>query len=79
MARPDDECAAASCAVAGITQSGMGMGSVPFEVLIGARTRVCPGSSRWSRRELQIETKQRPLADVADAWSSPEPQNPKVG
>ena len=64
---------------AGITLSGMGMGSVPFEVLIRARNEGLPRLlAMVAAGELHIETKQRPLADVADAWASPEPSGTRV-
>ena len=64
---------------AGITLSGMGMGSVPFEVLIGARNEGLPRLlAMVAAGELHIETKQRPLTDVADAWSGPEPSGTRV-
>jgi NADPH:quinone reductase-like Zn-dependent oxidoreductase len=49
------------------------------KVLIGARNEGLPRLlAMVAAGELQIETKQRPLADVADAWSSPEPSGTRV-
>jgi len=79
MAGPTMNVPAGVLRSAGITLSGMGMGSVPFEVLIGARNEGLPRLlAMVAAGELQIETKQRPLADVADAWSSPEPSGTRV-
>ena len=55
------------------------MGSVPFEVLIRARNEGLPRLlAMVAAGELHIETKQRPLADVAEAWASPEPSGTRV-
>ena len=63
----------------GITLSGMGIGSVPFEVLNEARSTGLPRLLEMvAAGELQIQTKPRPLAEVADAWSSPEPSGTRV-
>ena len=63
----------------GIALVGLGVGSVPFEVLNAARTEGLPRLlAMIATGELHIETKQRPLAEVADAWSSPEPSGTRV-
>ncbi|HTI73730.1 MAG TPA: zinc-binding alcohol dehydrogenase family protein [Mycobacterium sp.] len=63
----------------GITLTGMGIGSVPFEVLGRARTEGLPRLlAMLAAGELQIETKQRPLAEVTDAWSGAEPSGTRV-
>jgi NADPH:quinone reductase-like Zn-dependent oxidoreductase len=63
----------------GITLVGVGIGSVPFGVLNGARNEGLPRLlAMVAAGELHIQTKQRPLAEVADAWSSPEPSGTRV-
>jgi len=63
----------------GITLVGVGFGSVPFEVLDAARTEGLPRLlAMVAAGELHIQTKQRPLAEVADAWSDPEPSGTRV-
>ena len=63
----------------GITLSGVGLGSVPFDVLTAARNNGLPRLlAMVAAGELQIKTRQRPLAEVADAWSSPEPSGTRV-
>ena len=79
MAGPTANVPAGVLRGAGITLSGMGMGSLPVEVLIGARNEGLPRLlAMVAAGELQIETKQRPLADVADAWARPEPSGTRV-
>jgi NADPH:quinone reductase-like Zn-dependent oxidoreductase len=79
MAGPTANVPAGVLRGAGITLSGLGMGSLPVEVLIGARTEGLPRLlAMVAAGELQIETKQRPLADVADAWARPEPSGTRV-
>ena len=63
----------------GITLVGVGIGSVPFEVLNGARNEGLPRLvAMVAAGELHIQTKQRALAEVADAWSSPEQSGTRV-
>ncbi len=63
----------------GITLSGMGLGSVPFDVLTSARNNGLPRLlAMVAAGELQIQTRQRPLAEVADAWASAEPSGTRV-
>ena len=63
----------------GITLSGMGLGSVPFDVLTVAHNEGLPRLlAMVAAGELHIATKQRPLAEVADAWSRPEPSGRRV-
>lgn len=63
----------------GITVCGMGLGSVPFEVLARARNEGLPRLlAMVAAGELSIETKQRPLAEVADAWAAAEPSGTRV-
>jgi NADPH:quinone reductase-like Zn-dependent oxidoreductase len=63
----------------GISLVGMGIGSVPSDVLGRARGEALPRLlAMVATGELHIETKQRPLTEVADAWSSPEPSGTRV-
>lgn len=63
----------------GITLAGVGLGSVPFEVLARARTEALPRLfAMVATGELQLRTKVCPLADVADAWTAPEPSGTRV-
>jgi NADPH:quinone reductase-like Zn-dependent oxidoreductase len=63
----------------GITLCGIGLGSVPFEVMIGARNEGLPRLlDMVAAGELHIDTKQRQLAEVADAWASAEPSGTRV-
>jgi NADPH:quinone reductase-like Zn-dependent oxidoreductase len=79
MAGPTMNVPAGVLRSAGITLSGLGMGNVPVEVLIGARNEGLPRLlAMVAAGELQIETKQRALADVADAWASSEPSGTRV-
>jgi NADPH:quinone reductase-like Zn-dependent oxidoreductase len=63
----------------GITLSGIGIGSVPPEVLARARNEALPqlldmlGDGR-----LQLQTQTRPLAEVTDAWTSKEPSGTRI-
>lgn len=62
-----------------ISLVGLGLGSVPLDVLGRARTEALPRLlAMVGAGELHIETKQRPLAEVADAWSSREPSGTRV-
>ena len=52
---------------------------MPFDVLGRARNEALPRLlAMVAAGELHIETKQRPLAEVADAWSTPEPSGTRV-
>jgi NADPH:quinone reductase-like Zn-dependent oxidoreductase len=63
----------------GITLSGVGIGSVPPEVLIRARTEALPRLfAMVADGKLELRTQARPLADVAEAWSSAEPSGTRV-
>jgi NADPH:quinone reductase-like Zn-dependent oxidoreductase len=79
MAGPTMTLAAGILRGNGITLTGMGIGSVPFEVLGRARSEGLPRLlAMVAAGELQIATRQRPLADVADAWTAPEPSGTRV-
>jgi NADPH:quinone reductase-like Zn-dependent oxidoreductase len=63
----------------GITVSGVGIGSVPPEALIQART---DGLTRMfamvAAGELELRTLARPLADVSQVWTAREPSGTRV-
>lgn len=63
----------------GITVSGVGIGSVPTEALIQARTE---GLTRMfamvAAGELELRTQARPLAEVEQVWTAREPSGTRV-
>ena len=63
----------------GITISGIGIGSVPPEELMRIRTEALPRLfAMIAAGELALTTAARPLAEVADAWTAPEPSGTRV-
>ncbi len=79
MAGPTLNLSAGILRGSGISLLGMGLGSVPFEVLARARTEALPRLlAMLAAGELHVETKQRPLAEVSDAWTAPEPSGTRV-
>jgi NADPH:quinone reductase-like Zn-dependent oxidoreductase len=63
----------------GITISGIGIGSVPPEVLMRTRTEALPRLfAMIAAGELELTTAARPLAEVADAWTAAEPSGTRV-
>lgn len=64
---------------AGIRLAGLGPGSVPFEVLMRARSEFLPRLfAMVAAGELQLTTQRRPLADVEAAWTQREPSGTRV-
>jgi NADPH:quinone reductase-like Zn-dependent oxidoreductase len=64
---------------AGVTVSGVGLGSVPPEVLARVRTEALPRLfGMVAAGELRLHTLARPLADVEHAWSAAEPSGTRV-
>ena len=64
---------------AGITMSGVGLGSVPPDVLGRVRTEALPRLfAMVGAGELQLRTLPRPLADVERAWTAAEPSGTRV-
>lgn len=63
----------------GITLCGVGIGSIPPDALVQARTE---GLARLfalvAAGELELRTVARPLAEVADAWTAAEPSGTRV-
>jgi NADPH:quinone reductase-like Zn-dependent oxidoreductase len=63
----------------GITFSGIGIGSVPPEVLMRTRTRALPRLfAMIAAGELALTTAERPLDEVTDAWTTAEPSGTRV-
>jgi NADPH:quinone reductase-like Zn-dependent oxidoreductase len=63
----------------GITLAGVGLGSVPLEVLTRARTEALPRLfAMVASGELQLRTKACPLTEVEQAWAAPEPSGTRV-
>jgi NADPH:quinone reductase-like Zn-dependent oxidoreductase len=64
---------------AGITISGVGLGSVPPEVLAKARTEALPRLfAMVATGDLQLRTQARQLADVEQVWTAAEPSGTRV-
>jgi NADPH:quinone reductase-like Zn-dependent oxidoreductase len=63
----------------GITLAGVGLGSVPLEVLARTRTEALPRLfAMVATGALQLRTKACPLTDVEQAWTAPEPSGTRV-
>ena len=63
----------------GITISGIGIGSVPLEVLVRTRTEALPRLfAMTAAGDLALTTAARPLAEVSDAWTTAEPSGTRV-
>lgn len=79
MAGPTLNLAAGILRGNGITLAGFGLGSVPLEVLTRARAEALPRLFAMAATgELQLRTKARPLTDVEQAWTAPEPSGIRV-
>lgn len=63
----------------GITLCGVGIGSVPHEVLGRARTEALPKLFDMAAAgQLELRTQPRALADVAEVWAGGEPSGTRV-
>ena len=63
----------------GITLSGVGIGSVPPEALLQARTEALPKLfAMVDGGDLQLQTLARPLADIETVWAAKEPSGVRV-
>jgi NADPH:quinone reductase-like Zn-dependent oxidoreductase len=63
----------------GIVMTGVGLGSVPPEVLARVRAEALPRLFEMvASGTLQLRTLARPLAEVADAWTAKEPSGTRV-
>jgi NADPH:quinone reductase-like Zn-dependent oxidoreductase len=79
MAGPTMDLAAGILRGTGIVMSGVGIGSVPPEVLVRARAEALPRLfDMVAAGTLQLRTLARPLADVAEAWTAAEPSGTRV-
>jgi hypothetical protein len=79
MAGPTLNLPAGILRASGITLVGLGLGSVPLEVVARARTEALPRLfAMIAAGELALTTAARPLAEVADAWTAPESSGTRV-
>lgn len=79
MAGPDIELPAAILRGTGITMSGVGIGSVPPEVLVRIRTEALPRLfDMVATGAIELRTRTRPLAEVTDAWTTAETSGTRV-
>jgi NADPH:quinone reductase-like Zn-dependent oxidoreductase len=63
----------------GITMSGIGIGSVPPELMARARTEALPRLfDMVASGRLHLRTQARPLAEVSEAWAAAEPSGTRV-
>lgn len=63
----------------GIVMSGVGIGSVPTEVMMRVRGEALPRLfDMVNSGELHLRTSARPLAEVAQAWADQEPSGTRV-
>ncbi len=63
----------------GITLIGVGLGSVPFDVLTRTRNEALPRLfDMVGTGELQLRTQARPPAEVEQAWTGGEPSGTRV-
>ena len=63
----------------GITVCGVGIGSVPLDVLISARTEALPRLFAMAAAgEIELRTQARELADVEQVWERAEPSGTRV-
>lgn len=79
MAGPTMPLPAAVLRSTGIELSGIGIGSVPPEVMATARRDALPRLfDMVADGTLELRTTTRPLAEVADAWTTAEPSGTRV-
>ena len=70
---------AATLRSTGITLQGVGIGSVPPEALLRARTEGLPRLfAMLEAGELQLTTVARPLADIENVWAAKEPSGTRI-
>jgi NADPH:quinone reductase-like Zn-dependent oxidoreductase len=63
----------------GITMSGVGIGSVPAEVMVRARNEALPRLFEMVASDrLLLRTLERPLTEVEQAWTAAEPSGTRV-
>lgn len=79
MAGPDMTLPAGVLRGSGITLSGIGIGSVPPDVMTRARAEALPRLfAMVAAGQLSITTQARPLAEVTGAWAAAEPSGTRV-
>jgi len=79
MAGPTMTLAAGVLRSTAITMSGVGIGSVPPDVLARIRTEALPRLfAMVASGDLQLRTQARPLADVERVWTAAEPSGTRV-
>lgn len=79
MAGPDVTLPAGVLRGNGIEISGVGLGSVPPDVMVRIRTVALPRLfDMVASGELQLRTLARPLAEVEEAWTAGEPSGTRV-
>jgi NADPH:quinone reductase-like Zn-dependent oxidoreductase len=79
MAGPTMNLAAGTLRGTGIVLSGMGIGSVPPDVLVRARTETLPKLfTMVAGGELHLRVQAKPLADVEQVWTTAEPSGTRV-
>jgi NADPH:quinone reductase-like Zn-dependent oxidoreductase len=79
MAGPTMNLAAGILRGNAITMIGVGLGSMPPEVMIWARTQALPRLfAMVAAGELQLRTLARPLSEVEQAWTAAEPSGTRV-
>lgn len=79
MAGPTVNLAAGVLRSTGIIMTGVGLGSVPPEVLAQVRAEALPRLfDMVATGALELHTRTRPLAEIADAWTANEPSGTRV-
>ncbi|MCW2558464.1 MAG: alcohol dehydrogenase [Mycobacterium sp.] len=79
MAGPTMSLAAGILRSSAITMSGVGLGSVPPDVMARLRTEALPRLfAMVASGDLQLRTQPRPLADVEQVWTAAEPSGTRV-
>jgi NADPH:quinone reductase-like Zn-dependent oxidoreductase len=79
MAGPNMNLAAGILRSTGISMTGVGLGSVPPEVFARVRAEALPRLfDMLASGALELRTRARPLAEVADAWTANEPSGIRV-
>jgi len=79
MAGPTMNLQAGILRSAGITVSGVGLGSVPADLLARIRAEALPRMfAMVATGELQLRVEERKLADVARVWTATEPSGTRV-
>jgi NADPH:quinone reductase-like Zn-dependent oxidoreductase len=79
MAGPTMSLAAGILRSSAITMSGVGLGSVPPDIMARIRTEALPRLfAMVASGDLQLRTQCRPLADVEQVWTAAEPSGTRV-